>query len=417
MARLGRRSLSTSTSTFISFVCFYVDSNTGDKFIDMVAAVTRLYEDAVPQWQRFQSTPESPYSRQYSHVYSERLTLLRPIVWKRIGEDAGNKIERILDLEEDELSTVVGTLVFRVDDNDIFLEDESGRVAVKLADQFIDTYVTGSVLGLTGKVVDGVFDVETITTPAKISILKEQKDLLSSPNTKDRQSFALFLSGTECGSPNASSFPRDMLISYLQGLFGTETAAGVSHVYVAGNLIAKGDDVADGCRDLDAFCWELTKCAAVPVTLLPGKTDPTTANWPQRPLHRALIPNAASTVKRATNPMATKIGQSVVIATDGANADSVDAMIRTLECSHICPQGPSEVPTVPNVDPMVITIFPNIYVAGNCPSFDTRLVNINDSTPCRVICLPKFIASGEAVLVNLETLCVELLRFDATDLE
>jgi DNA polymerase delta subunit 2 len=413
------------------------------------ATVTRAHLEAIPRWQRFQAgcTPEesSPYGRQYSHVYSERLTVLRPIVWNRVvgsnhsdSHDAGKdakSVERILDLEEDELSTVVGTLVVRRGrpedkDNDTFLEDESGRVAVTLPPPYLDTYVTGSVLGLTGKVIDGLFAVESITTPAKVSIVDQTTTTTAAttttttgnnnddPPSSSSSTFALFLSGTECGSPTASSLPRDMLISYLQGAFGgVAKAAQVAHVYVAGNLIAQQDHdvVVDGCRDLDAWCWELAKCTAVPLTLLPGKTDPTTANWPQRPLHPALIPNAAHAVQRATNPMATTLGERSIIATDGANADSVDAMIRSLECAHICPQGPAEIPTVPHIDPMVMKDPPEIYVAGNCKSFDTQLVEINDSVRCRILCLPPFIATGEAVLVNLDTLAVELLRFTVAD--
>jgi DNA polymerase delta subunit 2 len=412
-------------------------------------AIRRAYSEAIPRWQRFQpAAAESPYGRQYSHVYSERLTVLRPMVWNRVrgspsngaGHGNGKIVERIIDLEEDELSTVVGTLVVRgrpdTEDNDSFLEDESGRVAVHLGTAaslgHAYRYVTGSVLGLTGTVADGLFQVERITTPAKVSkVVEEEQEQTqaqakhdAATTTATTSSLALFLSGTECGSPQASSFPRDMLISYLQGALapgpqpghgGVSTAARVAHVYVAGNLIARQDDVVDGCRDLDAWCWELAQCTAVPVTLLPGTTDPTTANWPQRPLHPALIPNAAPSVQRATNPIATALGHRSIIATDGANADSVDALIRSLECAHICPQGPSEVPTVPNLDPMVMKEPPEIYVAGNCPSFATQLVHINDAVRCRILCLPKFIATGEAVLVDLATLDVELLRFTVDD--
>ena len=67
---------------------------------------------------------------------------------------------------------------------------------------------------------------------------------------------------------------------------------------------------------------------------------------------------------------------------------------------------------------------PNIYFSGNCEEgFATKLLDYNsdigDTTmesdsggsKTRLICIPKFSETGEAVLVNLKTLGVEVLRF------
>jgi DNA polymerase delta subunit 2 len=69
----------------------------------------------------------------------------------------------------------------------------------------------------------------------------------------------------------------------------------------------------------------------------------------------------------------------------------------------------------------------DIYFCGNCEEgFATKLVAFNDDEngdaamdegarvpSTRLICVPKFSETGEAVLVNLKTLEVELLRFKA----
>jgi DNA polymerase delta subunit 2 len=74
------------------------------------------------------------------------------------------------------------------------------------------------------------------------------------------------------------------------------------------------------------------------------------------------------------------------------------------------------VPTIPHPseDPMVLTANPDLYFAGNCSKFATSLVDSSSSKQRqkRLVCLPKFGETGEAVLVNMETLGVELLCFE-----
>ena len=84
---------------------------------------------------------------------------------------------------------------------------------------------------------------------------------------------------------------------------------------------------------------------------------------------------------------------------------------RQLEWSHMCPTGPSSVPTMPHAekDPMVLEQAPRLYFCGNAPQFATTKFA---PTGGRMVCLPAFAETGEAVLVNLETMAVELLRFD-----
>ena len=253
------------------------------------------------------------------------------------------------------------------------------------------------------------------------------------------------------GDAGVSSLPRDMLLAYLQGCF-TSDAQKVSRVIIAGGGPASatsdiGASSLTGVRELDSWGLQLG-ASGIPVDVLPGKSDPTTANWPQRPFHSSLFPKWSSTrlCNTTPNPYAAGHGRRFVIGTDGENVrdlcrsmlypsqkaakgdnnenfpDSesyepvkeLEALEHTLKWSHMCPTGPDSVPTVPHgdMDPMVLDSTPHLYFSGNSTKFATKMVeNKERGTMTRLVCVPKFAESGEAVLVNLETLDVELLRF------
>ena len=441
----------------------------------VVARPRRSYAEHVPAWQRFQTdlmipsnqaaihsnkngiaTVIHPYQRQYAHVYHQRLAQLGPVLWERIRasdhkndtameqeEEEWIKVERILELREDVPSAIVGTLVVekQEDQKTAYLEDESGRVALAFSENLEFESCTGIVLGLVGTVgVDGVLQVAKVYTGLKVEILQEPTSVLMS--CKDNAApYVLLVSGLECGSPRASSLPRDMLVGYIQGQFGI-SASKITNVIIAGGLVcAESSAISNGARELDAFAWQLTS-AGIPVTVLPGKDDPTTANWPQRPIHKALMPHSSSSnplLSRSPNPCAFKLRMSNdtegdndnnintrdILGTDGTNVidlalqtscSELDALQKTVEYAHICPTGPDSVPTMPHAetDPMVLLHekVPAIYFAGNCTEFATRLIQVNGEKVCRLVCLPKFLETGKACLVNLETLCVELVRFE-----
>jgi DNA polymerase delta subunit 2 len=213
-----------------------------------------------------------------------------------------------------------------------------------------------------------------------------------------------------------------MLASYLQGHF-TSDAAKVSRVLIAGNG-PSSQNALQGIKELDAFAAQLSR-GGIPIDIMPGKNDPTTANWPQRPLHSSLIPNATTSVFRTPNPYAAGHGKQLLVGADGSNVidlqkhilnernellTEIEALEQSLEWSHMCPTGPSSVPTVPHAeqDPMVLDQKPQIYFCGNASKFAHKVTA--DGTV--LLCVPKFSETSEAVLLNLDTLKVELLRFE-----
>lgn len=419
-----------------------------------------------PKWQRFQPTllkPETKkaalqeqetyqYQRQYAHVYSQRLSVLGPRCWKTFegidGEKEYKRIHRVLELREDVPSRIVGTLVKETNDPDedflvegtkcrpsdsLFLEDESGRVALEMSNPHL--FCTGVVVGIQGKVDNlGVFHVEELVLPApapaprltSTSIVPACYPKEGDADTSQAAPHLLLVSSLLCGDANVPSVPREMLLSYLQGQY-TQDAAKVCRVLLLGGGPSAQEPLL-GVKELDAFLLQLTK-AGIPVDVMPGKSDPTTANWPQRPFHSSLLPHATAIVHRTPNPYAAALGSKFVVATDGANVHDLQqhatsttsaddathvkltelqALTKTLEWSHICPTGPDSMPTVPHLeqDPMVLDSQPTLYVSGNADQFAKGTVK--DST---LLCVPKFSETGEAVLVNLETMDVELLRF------
>jgi DNA polymerase delta subunit 2 len=404
----------------------------------------RAFASHVPTWQRFQTsvalssvkTSESAtnvYQRQYAHVYANRLNELKSRCWDNVPDNGVTRCQRVLDLSEDVPNIVVGTLIKEFGDKDPFdaskcrtddiliLEDESGRVHLK-TDQ-VDQYATGAVFAVQGTVRSGgSLIVDAFYPPAELQFPSFHGYL--TPSLSGHAPNVLFVSGLNCGDPNASSLQRDMLLAYLQG-FLTPTASKVCRVIVAGcSTFPK--DAAYGAKEMDAFLSQI--CATgIPVDLLPGMDDPTTANWPQRPIHSSLVKETdafgSDFLSKTPNPYASGLGDKYVLGTDGRNVtdlvhylrdiDSPVSDIKALEITmrwgHICPTGPDSVPTMPHLasDPMILPYKPHVYFAGNCSEFATKIV---DGT-C-LLCIPKFSISGTAVLVNLETLGCELVRFD-----
>ena len=58
-----------------------------------------------------------------------------------------------------------------------------------------------------------------------------------------------------------------------------------------------------------------------------------------------------------------------------------------------------------------------MYFAGNQPSFGTRVIQGPDDQEVTLIAIPAFKDTGEIVLLDMETLRVELVKIDVFDNE
>jgi DNA polymerase delta subunit 2 len=206
--------------------------------------------------------------------------------------------------------------------------------------------------------------------------------------------------------------------------------------------------VALPVRELDLFLSEL--CAVgLPVDFIPGLHDPTNAHWPQAGLHACLLPTATRYVDMfhsCPNPYEAIIGDKLVLGSDGGNiadlrkflasssklsdanmedlsrplhpTSEIDTLHSSLLFSHMAPTGPDSLPMYPanELDPFVMENTPHIYFAGNCDHFESRQVHrICDDgreTNTRLLCIPSFAETGQAVLVDLSTMDCKVLQFD-----
>lgn len=446
----------------------------------------RSYSEHTPQWQRFQTQLMAPshqvaaiasqqkqvvhpYQRQFSHVYHQRYQQLAPLCWRAVerqgilckdgnndANDAVQRVSRILELSEGVASVVVGTLVKEAaadaDDDaplvgdcrasdELFLEDDSGRVALEYRDgDGRHAWPTGAVVAVCGAVgVDGVLRVERTVTPAADVLETPQHDVAVTGDDDD-PCYLLLVSGLGCGDPTVPPTARELLTGFCQGRLHHPAAPRVAHVLVAGGWTAGSAEAAAKPALQDADGWlDGLLAAGIPCDVIPAFTDPTTVNWPQRPLHRSLLPRSSrwATCHRTPNPYQASFRTSqsedavVVVATDGYNVraqqgvtavkDEIDASWRSptalevmrqhLAGRHLCPTGPAVVPTAPHAgrDPMVLDddVLPRLYVTGGHDAFATR--RLSDGS--RLVAVPSFGHTGTAVLVDLRTLRVRLLKF------
>ncbi|PYH47410.1 DNA-directed DNA polymerase delta subunit POL31 [Aspergillus saccharolyticus JOP 1030-1] len=228
---------------------------------------------------------------------------------------------------------------------------------------------------------------------------------------------------------------------------------------------------ASPITQLDSFLAEILP--SIPVTLMSGETDPANFSLPQQGIHRAMFPRARAYCAppptgdakqepgwfdSVTNPWEGDVEGWRLWGSSGQNVDDVlrylnfsgnegngastdgdiDARVRIMEAMLRWRCG---VPTAPDTiwsypfqthDPFVIEACPHIFFAGNQPRFKTAVIegdmplklngadtemtgtdNSNSGPRVRLLSIPKFKETGELVLVDVQTLEVEVVKFGA----
>ncbi|KAH8693707.1 putative DNA polymerase delta subunit 2 [Talaromyces proteolyticus] len=219
---------------------------------------------------------------------------------------------------------------------------------------------------------------------------------------------------------------------------------------------------------LDNFLSEILP--SIPITLMPGERDPANFSLPQQSIHRAMLPKArmycsegqpGSTdvepgwFDNVTNPWEGYVDGWRLWGCSGQNVDDVlryldfsdedgnitegedgETRIRVMEAML---KWRCTVPTAPDTlwcypfqthDPFILQACPHIFFVGNQPQFRTMVVeseptfrlngadsdmpDVSDdqlNSRVRLVSLPKFHETGELVLVDSETLEVEVVKF------
>ena len=63
----------------------------------------------------------------------------------------------------------------------------------------------------------------------------------------------------------------------------------------------------------------------------------------------------------------------------------------------------------------MIEACPHVFFVGNQPRFNTTVIDGPAGQQVRLVTIPPFASTGEIVLLNTDTLDVELVKFDVRD--
>ncbi|KAL2118381.1 hypothetical protein VTJ04DRAFT_8041 [Mycothermus thermophilus] len=416
-----------------------------------------------------------------------------------VGGETATKVDRVLDVRQGQLCWVAGTVYMEMPlkpsvlediSNDrwiaapttidkyyspdggesIMLEDDSGRVRLVgsvLKDYFL---VTGCIIAVMGtENAQGEFEVLDLKfadlppQPERWALSKPPKpkgEDVEMSGTSSSKKIAL-VSGLEfSGTDTSYAMELNLLLEFLLGeALGPAAQSELSHIsrlIIAGNSIGKPADADEAKKShskkygydassynplpaqlLDGFLSELLP--TLPVTLLPGASDPATVSFPQQPIHQAMFPRARVYASlppgtgqsepsgpgwfdNVTNPWEGEIEGWRVLGTSGQNLDDicryVDSEDRLGMMEAMC-RWRCSAPTAPDTlwcypfqedEPFTMNDCPHLYFIGNQPEFGTKVIEGAQGQMVRLILVPSFAKTKEVVLVDTETLDVERVK-------
>ena len=320
---------------------------------------------------------------QFANLYFSRLCELRPKVEAAAVAKWGSSIldfsAKTLDVTSNTTALVVGTIYrdmkmkpnvmdeitrdvleqpaekdaevvkYSSDDDDVFLEDDSGRLALRLPKLWDGMFLfTGVVVAVRGRLTDGgQLAVDDICFPG----LAPQRALPSAKATQER--FVALVSGLHIGHSTKDMLPLQMLAEHLTGQLGCDEdhrlQANIVRLVVAGNATCaptsspthssnsdwQPTDVlkkmsapdqkalAQNMRNLDQFLTAVS--SSIPVDLMPGNDDPCNLLMPQQPLHACMLPHSAqlATLNLCTNPYCCDIDGVRMLGSSGQPLDDM----------------------------------------------------------------------------------------------
>ncbi|OAQ64289.1 DNA polymerase subunit delta-2 [Pochonia chlamydosporia 170] len=289
--------------------------------------------------------------------------------------------------------------------------------------------------------------------------IKDEDEDEEMTDVSSRSKKIAIVSGLSFSNTDAShAIELNLLQEYLLGeaLASTdqEEVASISRLIIAGNSISttterKEEEVekkgskkygydassynAVPSQLFDEFVSVLLP--SMPVTLLPGAQDPANASYPQQPIHMAMFPRARAYgpepanskepgwFDAVTNPWEAEIEGWRVLGTGGQNVDDVckyvdsddrlgmmEAMCRWRCCAPTAPDTLWSYPFQED-DPFVMSTCPHLYFVGCQPEFSTKTIAGPEGQSVRLVTVPSFAETKELVLVDMETMEVELVGF------
>ena len=397
---------------------------------------------------KFQHKPG--YGRQYTNIYQDRLKVLKKYIevtsdWKQLADAK----ERVLDLQIGKLAYCTGVIVrkpanktnifndlkktyhgvkpdqplkYTTDKDEIYLEDEHGRIllAGALCDkEFLVTGIVASILGM--QTTNGVFDAVDIAYPSLAPI--------SDISTEIHGKVAI-LSGLNLDDVDHEDLRITTLLEHLA--LTPEIVA----LIICGNSVKSADPTLVGSRMLrspvnGAAMSKLdlllaSFCRVLPVFLMPGESDPTSTAFPQISIHPTLFNEcrpliADKTLNMGTNPQFLNFQGINMLGISNQSIDDLhrydhndvfsdlDLMEKTLNWRHIAPTSPDTLWSFPYLeDPLILQELPHLYFVGNASALKER--EFGSEKKVKLLTVPSFSSTGIVAVVDLNSMTIESLE-------
>ncbi|AMD22811.1 HHR042Cp [Eremothecium sinecaudum] len=324
--------------------------------------------------------------------------------------------------------------------DNVMLEDESGRVL--LVGDLIKTspFITGTVLGFLGMEAEpGTFQVLDICYP---------EALPQAPRKAIEGKKLALVSGLNfCVDNPTLSFKAKLLQEVVAGDIGrAEKMVNVCRFLICGDSVnykEDGSDIHGALEGLGAFLVNILK--SVPVTILPGASDPTERSLPQQALNKALFKQTlkpffakvrCELFETVTNPYWFDCEGIQILVTSGQTIDDIskyvvettraensvqeeiehrlDLMEATLKWQNVAPTAPDTLWCFPykENDPFVLKQLPHVYIVGNQPGFGFRKASVEGGSQVVLVTLPKFSETGSFATLDLGTLDTEIFTIE-----
>ncbi|QIW96648.1 hypothetical protein AMS68_002166 [Peltaster fructicola] len=354
-------------------------------------------------------------------------------------------------------------------EDSVMLEDESGRLQLTGSMLGTETLVTGAIVAVIGtENRDGDFEVLEIRVPdlprqpQRWEAQDSEAALAGSPLTPERKSGGkvAIVSGLDISRDAGDTLTLDLLMEYLlgeaAGADDQEQSTQITRLIIAGNSLTHASPIPP--REDTTFSsknkqkkygydsatynsaptdildsWIATLLATMPVTILPGDSDPTATSLPQPALHMAFFPMSRAYTELAdsdeanwfdstTNPAEFHVAGHRILATGGQPVEDVfryldsnsrvEMMESMLRWRLVAPTAPDTLWCYPfqDKDKFVLSECPHVFIAGNQPQFETAEIDGPVGQLVRLIAVPRYKQTGEIVLMDEETLECEILK-------
>lgn len=425
--------------------------------------ITVKYENTS---QKFSEHPED-FNRQYCTIYLARLRDMDKFIHQRIKKEWGSKYAVIqlhkLTEESRGKCIVIGTLfkdqklkpsilkelseanqlvadVGPILDNDLsddsdklFIEDEVQRYQIEGVP--IKEVVTGITIALLGT------DAGNGKFKAEDYLFAGYREQIERPLFIE-DTYVVFLSGLDLINYEKIICNLGLFTFWLTGMLGdTETVSKVVRVIIAGNSVRiagekrkptislisrvpESTESMEAVNSLDNFLSQL--CALVEVDVMPGEHDPSNQILPQIQMHPCMFPNSSTykSLNLVPNPYSCSLDNLNILGSSGQpvqhiiwyseNNSPIKALQKCLEWGHLAPTAPDTLGCYPYYknDPFIIEKCPHVFFAGNQDEFATEIVTGDQGQKVRLISIPKFCKTFQAVLLNLKNLDCTSIIFD-----